>query len=138
MEDNKLLIGGIVVIALLIAIPVIGPMLKGSGYDPALDASRMETINKAVASYARENNAYPRTLDEMVPKYLAEVPLNSTNTPFEYYPSTGTIINPAAVAAEQAQGQTATGPAGRSGGGGGISPATDALTGLSVSEELNF
>jgi len=137
MEDNKLLIGGIVIIALLIAIPVLGPMLKGSGYDPALDAVRMETINKAVASYARDNNAYPNTLNDMVPKYLAEVPVTSTNKPFEYYPSTGTIINPAAVAAEQ-QGQTASGPARGNGGGGGISPATDAMTGLSVSEELNF
>ena len=137
MEDNKLLIGGIVVIALLIAIPVIGPMLKGSSYDPALDAVRMETINKAVASYARDNNAYPNTLNDMVPKYLAEVPVSSTNAPFEYYPSTGTIINPAAVAAEQAQGKTASSPSRGSGGGGGISPATDAMTGLSVSEELN-
>lgn len=137
MEDNKLLIGGIVVIALLIAIPVIGPMLKGSSYDPALDAVRMETINKAVASYARDNNAYPKDLNAMVPKYLAEVPVSSTNAPFEYYPSTGTIINPA-VAAEQAGGKTASGPSGGSGGGGGISPATDAMTGLSVSEELNF
>ena len=93
MEDNKLLIGGIVVIALLIAIPVLGPMLKGSGYDPALDAVRMETINKAVASYARDNNAYPKDLNAMVPKYLAEVPVSSTKAPFEYYPSTGTIIN---------------------------------------------
>jgi hypothetical protein len=137
MEDNKLLIGGIVVIALIIAIPVIGPMLKGSGYDPALDAVRMETLNKAVASYARDNNAYPNTLNDMVPKYLAEVPVTSTNKPFEYYPSTGTIINPAAVAAEQAQGKSAAGT-GAGSSSGGISPATDAMTGLSVSEELNF
>lgn len=134
MEDNRLLIGGIIIIALIVAIPVVGPMLRGSGYDPVADSHKIDTLNKAVASYARANNQYPPSLHHMVPQYLAEVPLNSTRHQFEYDPRTGTVINPAAVAAEAAGGKTAGG--GRTGGSGGISPATDAMTGLSVSEEL--
>jgi hypothetical protein len=136
MDDNRLLIGGLIIIALVIAIPVLGPMLRGSGYDPVADSHKLDTLNKAVATYARAHNQYPPSLHHMVPQFLAEVPLNSTNTQFQYDPRTGTVINPAAVAAEAAEGKTAGGGQGR--GGGGISPATDAMTGLSVSEELKF
>lgn len=134
MEDNRLLIGGLILIAVILAIPVLGPMIRGNGYDPVADSHKLDTLNKAVASYARAHNQYPPSLHHLVPQYLAEVPLNSTRTQFQYDPGTGTVINPAA--AEAAEGKTAGGGQGR--GGGGISPATDAMTGLSVSEELNF
>lgn len=138
MEDNKLLIGGIIIIALIVAIPVIGPMLRGSGYDPVADSHKIDTLNKAVAGYARANNQYPASLHNLVPQYLDKVPLNSVHTQFEYDPATGTVINPAAVAAEAAEGDGKSKTAGgRKGGGGmGISPATDSMTGLSVSQEL--
>ena len=136
MEDNKLLIGGLIIIAAVLAIPIIGPMIRGNGYDPVADSHKLDTLNKAVANYARTMNQYPPSLHHLVPKFLAEVPLNSVRQQFEYDPRSGTVINPAAVAAAAAaEGKTANG--GRiGGGGGGISPATDAMTGLSVSQEL--
>jgi len=131
--DNKLLIGGIVVIVALLAIPIVGAKLRGSGYDPAADTQKMDILNRAIANYARTNNQYPPSLHNLVPNFVAEVPLNSLRQQFQYDPRTGTVVNPASPAAtpEETAGQ-------RPGRGGGISPATDAMTGLSVSEELNF
>jgi len=138
MQDNKLLIGGVVIIALLVAIPVLGPMLRGNPYDPAEDARKMETLNKAISSYVQSNNRPPSSLEAMVPDYLAEVPLNSVNSPFQYDPRTGAVSNPAAAEAAETAEQSAEGGARGGRGGGGISPATDAMTGLGVSQELNF
>lgn len=134
MEDNKLLIGGLIIIAAILAVPVLGPKLRGSGYDPAADTQTMATLNQAIANYARTNNQYPPSLHHLVPNFVAEVPLNSVRQQFQYDPRSGTVVNPSApkVNAEQ----TAGSGGGR--GGGGISPATDAMTGLSVSQELNF
>lgn len=135
MEDNKLLIGGLIIIAAVLAIPIIAPMIRGNGYDPVADTHKIDTLNKAVANYARTYNQYPPSLHYLVPKFLAEVPLNSIRQQFEYDPRSGTVINPAAVTAAAAEGKTASKDNwGR--GGGGISPATDAMTGLSVSQEL--
>lgn len=134
MEDNKLLIGGIIIIALIVAIPVLGPMIRGNGYDPVADSHKIDTLNKAVASYARANNQYPPSLHYLVPQYLAEVPLNSVHGQFEYDPRTGTVINPAAAVATEDPKTAGRSPS--RGGSGGISPATDAMTGLSVSQEL--
>ena len=133
MEDNRLLIGGIVIIALLVAIPIVGPMIRGNGYDAVADSHKIDTLKKAVENYARINQQYPPSLHFLVPEYLEAVPLTSTNLQFQYDPRTGQISNPSAPVPEGTQN------AGRQGsGGGGISPATDAMTGLSVSEELNF
>lgn len=134
MQDNKLLIGGIVVIVALLAIPIVGPKLRGSGYDPAADTQKMDVLNRAIANYARANNQYPPSLHHLVPNFVAEVPLNSVRQQFQYDPRTGTVVNPAAPKLDSEQ--TAGSGSGR--GGGGISPATDAMTGLSVSQELNF
>lgn len=135
MEDNKLLIGGLILIAGFIALPIIAPMLRGNGYDPVADTHKVDALNKAVASYARTFNQYPPTLHHLVPKFLAEVPINSVRQQFQYDPRTGTVINPAAPAPAPPQGKTvARGNWGQ--GGGGVSPATDAMTGLSVSQEL--
>src|SRR5690606_24913795 len=116
----------------VIAIPFILPMFQSNEPDPALDNQRMERLNKAIENYATINRQYPSSLDALVPEFLAAVPVNSTNMPFNYDPATGVVTNPApAVETEGTRQSTRSG-------GGGISPATDAMTGLSVSEELNF
>lgn len=137
MEDNKLLIGGLIIIAVVIAIPVLGPMIRGNGYDPVADSHKLDSLNKAVAAYAQANNQYPPSLHHLVPNFIPQIPLNSVNQQFQYDPRTGMVVNPAAVAAQAAEDQAAGG-APRRGGGGGLSPATDAMTGLSVSEELKY
>lgn len=138
MEDNKLLIGGLIIIALVIAIPVVGPMLRGSGYDPVADSHKLDSLNKAVAAYAQMNNQYPPSLHHLVPKFLPQIPLNSVNQQFQYDPRTGMVVNPAAVAAQAAEDNASAGAQRPGRGGGGLSPATDGMTGLSVSQELKY
>ena len=134
MDNDKLLIGGIAVIVLVLAMPFVYPMLVDtSGYDAAKDTQNMERIYKAIGNYGAINQQYPPSLHHLVPDYLAEVPLTSTNQQFLYDPRTGQLTNPASTPTQEPQ------RAGRRGSGsGGIPPATDAMTGLGVAEELNF
>ena len=134
MDNNKLLYAAGAIILVVIAFPFVYPMLVDtSGYNAAQDTQNMERINKAIDNYATLNKQYPPSLHHLVPEYLGEVPLTSTNQQFQYNPASGQLTNPAsqpAGGAQQAGGSRS--------GGGGISPATDAMTGLSVSQELNF
>lgn len=135
MDNDKLLYTAGAIILVVIAFPFVYPLfVDTSGQHAAQDKQNMERISNAINNYATINQQYPASLQQLVPEYLAEVPLTSANLQFQYDPSTGQLTNPSlasADGAEQAGGS-------RSGGGGGISPATDAMTGLSVSEELNF
>lgn len=97
MNNDKLLIGGAVVIVLLIAIPIIGPMVRSpKGYDPVADTHKIDQLNQAIENYARVNGQYPPTLFYLSPKFIKEIPVTSTNLQFEYDPRTGKITNPSA------------------------------------------
>ena len=134
MDNDKLLYTAGAIILVVIAFPFVYPLfVDTSGYDAARDTQNMERINRAIENYATLNQQNPPSLHHLVPDYLAEVPLTSTNQPFQYDPASGRLTNPAS----QPGGGTQQAGGTRSGGGG-ISPATDAMTGLSVSEELNF
>lgn len=134
MDNEKLLIGGVIVILLVLAIPIIGPMvIDTSGYDPVADSQKLDTMNRAIKNYANTNQQYPPTLHYLVPDFLDAVPLTSTNLQFQYDARTGTVTNPSAPPPKPEGPNTI-----RIGGGGGVSPATDAMTGLSVSQELNY
>ena len=133
MDNEKLLIGGIVVIVAVLAIPFVLPLIQdSSARDAAINQQRLETLNNAVQNYAKINQQYPRSLHDLVPDYLAEVPLTVGRQPYQYNPDTGEVTSPVAPASDEPT------RAGRQGGGGGVPPAADAITGLSVSEELNF
>lgn len=138
MDNEKLLIGGIVVIGLVLAAPFIYPLIVDtSAKNAAIDTQNMDRLNKAVDNYARINQQYPPSLHHLVPDYIAEVPLTATNRQFQYSPRTGAITNPAAATATAASDKSDTGRRRNSGGGGGT-VATEALTGVGVSQELNF
>ena len=97
MDNDKLLIGGAAVIVLVLAIPIIGPMvLNRNGYDAAADAPKIAALNHAIEEYARTNGQYPPTLFYLPPKFIEEIPLTSTNLQFEYDPRTGKVTNPSA------------------------------------------
>lgn len=134
MDNEKLWIGGVIVILLVLAIPIIGPMvIDTSGYDPAADSHKLDLMNRAIKNYASINRQYPPTLHHLVPNFLDAVPLTSTNLQFQYDARTGTVTNPSAPPPKPEGPRTI-----RVGGGGGVSPATDAMTGLGVSQELNY
>lgn len=134
MDNEKLMIGGVIIIAALIGIPVLYPLLVDtSAKNAAKDKQSLERIQTAVNNYATINRRYPTTLYELVPDYLAEVPLSTSRLVFQYNPNSGRVALP-----DYAQANAAQNGGGRGGGGGGVSATTDALTGLSVSEELKF
>ena len=94
MKNDNLLIGGAAIILVLLAIPIIGPMVLGpKGYDPEIDTPRIAQLNHAVEDYARANGHYPPSLFYLSPDYLKEIPLTSTNLQFEYDARTGRITN---------------------------------------------
>jgi len=137
MDNDKLMYAAIAIVLVVIAFPFIYPMIVDtSGYNAAQDTQNMERIYKAINNYATINQHFPPSLHHLVPEYLGEVPLTSTNLQFQYDPLTGKIVNPSSPTGD---GSTQAGRSQRPGrDGGGISPATDAMTGLGVSEELNF
>ena len=138
MDNEKLVIGGAVLIVLVLAIPILAPMLSSEGkYDAVADSHKMQQMNDAVAAYARDHQQYPPTLYHLVPDYMDEIPVTSTRRLFEYDPRTGVIVNPSAPPASHAKSLDGT-QRQRNRGGGGVSPATDAMTGLGVSQELNY
>ncbi len=133
MDNDKLMYTVIGIVVVVIAFPFIYKMFyDAGGYDAAQDAQNVERLNKAIENYATINQQFPPSLHHLVPDYLAEVPLTSTRQVYQYDPATGKVTNPAPPADGTKQ---AGAPRGS---GGGVSPATDAITGLSVSEELNF
>ena len=139
MDSDKLLIGGIVVIALIIAIPVLAPMFTSErAYDPIVDSHKLEALKNAVNTYGQETGQYPASLFDLVPKYIEEIPLTSTNLQFGYDPRNGAIINPSAPAGAQAAVKNDGGKRERRPGSGTLSPASEAMTGLGISEELNY
>ena len=135
MDNEKLVVGGVILIGLVLAGPFIYPLIVDTtAKNAAIDAQSAERLSKAVNNYARINQQYPPSLHHLVPDYLAEVPLTTANRQFQYDPRTGKVSNPSPA---PAQGNTQN--AGRRGtGGGGGSLATESMTGLGVSEELNF
>jgi hypothetical protein len=54
-----------------------------------------DLIVKALEAYYNENGKYPDTLQELVPKYLDEVPTTSTGQEYKYYLKEPTAYNTA-------------------------------------------
>jgi hypothetical protein len=141
MDNEKLLIGGVVIIALVLAIPIVAPMLsKKNQYDAVADSHKIQQLLDAVDAYGQTNQHYPPSLHHLVPDYIDEIPLTSTNLQFEYNPQNGRVTNPSAPIVPDAKSQNALGNPGKRGrkGSSGVTPATDAITGIGVSQELNF
>ncbi len=137
MDNEKLLIGGVIVIALVIAIPIIAPMLsKEDQYDPIVDSHKLQELNDAVAQYGQQFGQYPPSLHYLVPDFISEVPVTSTRLQFTYDPATGAVMNPSAPAA--AAPPEDANPRRRRSGGLGLSPATEGMTGLGASQELKY
>ncbi len=134
MDNDKLLIGGVIVIVLVIAIPILAPyIINDRKYDPVADSHKLERLNKAVTAYGQKNGQYPPSLYYLVPDYIGEVPVTSTRLQFDYNPSNGVISNPSAPVLPGERSKKASGYQGR-----GVSATTEAMTGLSASEDLNF
>ncbi len=134
MDNEKLLIGGGILIAFVIAIPILAPMLSSEGkYDAVADTHKLQQLNDAVTAYGQAHGQYPPSLHYLVPDYIDEIPLTSTRLQFAFDPQNGRITNPSAPVLVKKNSKKAS-----TRWGGGVGPATSAMTGLGVSEELNY
>jgi hypothetical protein len=125
--DNRTLVGIVIVVVLVLAgLPVVSKIVKESrGPDPALDAGHIERIQQAVDAYGQDMGAYPPYLAALTPDYLDSVPTAHDGKSFFYDARTG-LVAPPQVPVKKAKEGT------------GLTPMGDAMTGLSVQEELNF
>ncbi len=119
------------------------------GYDPATgmiyeeplpsapqgesDAQKMQRIRSAITNYGTATGYYPGDLYQLVPQYLDKLPVTDGGFEFLYDPNTGAVTDPDPAPAVQ----PASRPAQRGLGGGGGSPAIEAMTGLGIAQELN-
>ncbi len=121
----KAIIGIVIVVAAFPLVPTVLDALKSP--DPAMDVPNLERIQQAVRAYNDATGHYPASLAALVPAYLDAVPTAHDGRAFAYNPQTSEVGLP---------GRTASIP--RESSGSGLTPMGEALTGLSVHDELNF
>lgn len=99
----------------------------------ATDQRNLEAIGDAIFRYWEATGLYPRTLADVAPTYMTRVPTLESGASFEYDAVSGAVYPPAV-----AQRAPAGGPVARSGGGGsGVGPLGEVMTGISISNELS-
>lgn len=112
--------------------PATGKVLDGpaSGGVTSADRANMERIREAINAYGMRTGFYPPSIEALVPQYLAELPKTESGHAFLYDMRTGALAHPAAGT----QSAAGTAPAPRPGTG--LSPMGEAMTGLSMQQQL--
>lgn len=115
-----------------------------SGGSFAEDLKTIQKIRGAIGNYHKDNKRLPPSLQSLTPKYLSEVPKTSTGQDFYYDPVTGIVYHPSQVpsqyvtpppqaTAPQPVVATPRRPVAVGGGG----PLGEAMTGISMQQQLN-
>jgi len=131
--------------------PATGKLLEGAaasqpptppGQITPGDVRKMTDIRQSMDRYGRTTGYYPPSLQALVPTYLTALPKTDSGQDFVYYPQTGALLHPSEVAgqgaappAPQHQGRQAGRAQG--GGGAGVGPMGEVMTGMAVQKELN-
>ncbi|MBI5092631.1 MAG: hypothetical protein HZB26_09350 [Candidatus Hydrogenedentes bacterium] len=63
-------------------------------------------LQRALDTYHAEKGAYPRSLQELAPDFIASVPTQADGTPYGYDPSSGRLLDTATAAAATMLGPT--------------------------------
>lgn len=101
----------------------------------AQDEEYMGVVREAIQRYGRTTGRYPASLQVLAQqRYLRYVPKTSSGQDYVYYPQTGALHHPAALA-QQGYGGAQRAP--RRGAAAGPGPLGDAMTGISVQNQLN-
>ena len=139
MDNEKLIIGAIALVAIVLLAPFIhSRFFDQHRYDPVADSHKLEELRDAITAYGQQTGQYPPSLFHLVPDYIDEIPLTSTNQQFEYDPTNGNLVNPGAPIEKAPEDDKNARNGGRSRGGSGVSAGTDAITGVGVAQELNY
>ena len=72
-----------------VVVLIIFVLISCSDYDPQKDQKISESIIAAITAYKNDHNAYPTTLDNLIPKYIETIPLTSSRDKFRYFLSPG-------------------------------------------------
>ncbi len=129
METKQILgiVGGVLIVVL--ALPFLPKLLSElKGPDPAMDGKNVTRIERAISEYKTATNYLPASLDALAPVYLDAVPRTYNGKAFLYDAKTGAVTIPAAPPVA-----TARQPSGS-----GLTPMGDAMTGMSVADEMNY
>lgn len=124
--------------------PTVPPPSTTSGGSFAEDLKSIQIIRGAIGKYQKDNKRLPPSLQSLAPKYLSEVPKTSTGQDFYYDPATGTVYHPSQVpsqyvtpAPQPTPPQSAAAAPRRPAVVGGGGPLGEAMTGISMQEQLN-
>lgn len=116
--------------------PVSGKMTDSpiSSAPTMSDTQMMEQIRQAINQYGTATGFYPPTLDALYPTYLSQMPRTASGQQFVYNNQNGYLASPtqqaAAPAAPAQQRQ-------RVGGGSGVGPMGEVMTGIGMQQQLN-
>lgn len=121
----KVIVGIVIVIVAIPFVPKILDAIKGP--DPAMDAVNLERIQEAVLDFGDAEGQSPTSLGDLVPKYLDAIPSTHDGRAYAYNSETGFVGMPERITSDAGE------PSGS-----GLTPMGDAITGLSVHEELDF
>ena len=133
MEESTryFIFGALIIVMLVVGAPIMLNLAKEEP-DYAADSQAQARVQQAVNTYARAAGAYPLSLDTLVPGYLESIPRSSTGKAFPYNYETGQVSLPYTPPSGE---KLTIAPASGGGVPGGMG---DAITGLSVQNELNF
>jgi hypothetical protein len=121
----------VVIIGIIIVLPLIPKAIRElTGPDPDLDEKNLVQIKIAISEYVKVRGTSPESLDALAPMYIGVVPRTADGRAFLYDPMSATAEIPAPI-----QQNTGWSPGG---GSAGITPMGDAMTGMSVAEEMNY
>ncbi len=97
------------------------------------DTEKLEQVRKAIIEFGTSTRYYPKSLQDLVPTYLDEIPVTADGRPLIYNPRTGVayLPKPRGAVPQQMSRQ------GRAGGYGGGGPMGEAMTGIAMQQELN-
>ncbi|HEX73312.1 MAG TPA: hypothetical protein ENN65_08370 [Candidatus Hydrogenedentes bacterium] len=116
--------------------PATGKLTDGpvSAAPASSDTQMMERIRMAINQYGTATGYYPATLDDLYPNYLSQPPRTASGQPFIYNNQNGYVAHPAQHAAAAAP--RAPQPTQRAGGGMGVGPMGEVMTGIGVQQQL--
>lgn len=132
MDTKQVLLIIAVIIGLLIVIPLIPKAIRElKGPDPEVDQRNLVVIERAIKEFVKVRGQNPETLDALAPMYIAHgiVPRTADGQSFLYDPYTAAVSIPKALPKNIIT---------IGGGGSGMSPMGDAMTGMSVADEMNY
>jgi general secretion pathway protein G/type IV pilus assembly protein PilA len=139
METKYILWALLLILGVVVALPLMTSVQRKEIDDFSADTDNLERLRLAITEYKQNEGTNPPSLEALVPDYIDRVPQTSDLRMFEYN-AIGGIVSAPLVMTNTVPAANTPGKAGArkkppkpSGG-----PLGEAMTGMSISEELNY